>query len=115
MSSLSNTEVSSFAASAVIAVDEHTSVACMIDDTTLTGLKLTLLDAAEVPNTFVLLLGATMRVCSIVHRTDEEIEARFADIASVDRMSKLSVRTNRLDTARQQRRAVVRQDLKRAA
>ncbi|TXM65852.1 PilZ domain-containing protein [Methylobacterium sp. WL120] len=62
-----------------IAVDEHTSLACLIYDISDFGVRLTLPQAEAVPATFVLnasCLSAT-RVCKVAWRTDESIGAKF--------------------------------------
>lgn len=62
-----------------IALDEHTKVACMIYDRSETGVRLTMLDTALVPETFVLDMHGLegFRVCVAAWRTTEEIGARF--------------------------------------
>lgn len=64
----------------LIAVDEHTSIPCLIYDLSERGVRLVSLDAGAVPETFLLAAGllAEVRVCQIVWRTQEEIGARFA-------------------------------------
>lgn len=62
-----------------IAVDEHTSLACIVYDLSGVGVRLTLPDTALVPETFVLtapyIEGA--RICRVAWRDDETIGARF--------------------------------------
>lgn len=66
----------------LIAVDEHTSIPCLIYDLSERGVRLVSLDAGAVPETFLLAAGrlAEVRVCEIVWRTQEEIGARFAAV-----------------------------------
>ncbi|AWN38999.1 PilZ domain-containing protein [Methylobacterium radiodurans] len=63
----------------MIAVDEHTSLPCLIYDLSEHGVRLVSLDATCVPEVF--LLAATRfpepRVCRAVWRGAEEIGARF--------------------------------------
>ena len=82
-------------AAGLIAVDEHTSLSCMIDEVTPTGLALTLPDATAVPGTFVLTVGGDARVCTVVRRDEETIEARFADIAGLGRAAAIPVHARR--------------------
>lgn len=63
----------------LIVVDEHTTLACMLYDRSDTGVRLTMLDARAVPDTFVLIarcLGVA-HVCSVAWRSDETIGARL--------------------------------------
>lgn len=62
-----------------IAIDEHTKLACLIYDRSETGVRLTMLDTAPVPETFVLTIHGLgeFRVCVAAWRTAEEIGARF--------------------------------------
>ncbi|GJD80417.1 hypothetical protein GCM10007886_00440 [Methylobacterium gregans] len=66
--------------SGLIAVDEHTSLACLIYDLSEHGVRLVSLDPACVPEVFVLAARpfAEPRVCRVVWRGAEEIGARFA-------------------------------------
>ncbi len=66
----------------LIAIDEHCSLSCLIDNVTATGLTLTVLDGAEIPAAFMLTIGSAIRVCRVVRRGSEAIEARFADRAA---------------------------------
>ena len=62
-----------------IAVDEHTSLACLIYDISDVGIRITLPQAETVPARFVLdapCLGDA-RVCRVAWRTDESIGAQF--------------------------------------
>lgn len=98
-----------------IAIDEHSSVACMIHDVTPTGLRLTLLDGTEIPATFVLFAGSDVHVCRIVRRGDEEIEARFAELGAPAQSALRPVTTPRLGLAPVRRRFSDAQPLRRAA
>ncbi|MGU3362120.1 PilZ domain-containing protein [Methylobacterium sp. M6A4_1b] len=62
-----------------ITVDEHTEIACLVHDFSLSGVKITLPDANLVPSTFLLAAPPLdgVKVCSIVWRTDEMIGAQF--------------------------------------
>ena len=65
--------------SALITIDEHTSLGCLIHDISTHGVKITMPDASVVPVTFLLMasyLGD--QVCKVVWRTDEMIGATFA-------------------------------------
>jgi hypothetical protein len=62
----------------LVTLDEHTSAGCFVHDISTGGVKITLLDAKAVPDTFVLSapdLG--VKVCNVVWRTDEMIGAKF--------------------------------------
>ena len=80
---------------ALIAIDYHSSVSRMNHNVTATGLALILLEGAEVPDTIVLSLGAQARVCAVVHRSDEEIEASFANVTADGRSVKTPITTQR--------------------
>lgn len=62
-----------------VAIDEHTSLGCLVHDLSATGVRITLPNAAEIPEVFVLtapcLDAAT--VCHVVWRGDEMIGAQF--------------------------------------
>lgn len=62
-----------------IAVDEHTSVPCLVYDLSDLGVRLTMPGTDAVPETFVLtspcIEGA--RICMVAWRDDETIGARF--------------------------------------
>ena len=63
-----------------VALDEHTSIGCLIHDLSLGGVRITLPDANCIPDIFLLTascLGA-VTVCSVVWRTDEMIGAAFS-------------------------------------
>ncbi len=67
----------------LIAIDEHTSIPCMLYDISEGGVRLTLPDTGPVPDTFVLVspcLGE-VRVCAVAWRTDETIGAQFKTAA----------------------------------
>ncbi|WP_336491431.1 PilZ domain-containing protein [Methylobacterium nigriterrae] len=62
-----------------VAIDEHTTIPCLIFDQSGIGVRLTLVDASLVPDTFVLMadhLGEA-RICTAAWRTAEEIGAFF--------------------------------------
>ncbi|WP_110351857.1 PilZ domain-containing protein [Methylobacterium sp. B4] len=62
----------------LITLDEHTSIGCFVHDISAGGIKITLLDAISVPNTFVLIAPCVGdKVCQVVWRTDEMIGAKF--------------------------------------
>jgi hypothetical protein len=65
--------------SGLIAVDEHTSLPCLIYDLSEHGVRLVSLDATCVPEVFLLAASrfAEPRVCRAVWRGPEEIGARF--------------------------------------
>lgn len=62
-----------------IAVDEHTSLPCIVYDLSQGGVRLTMPGTDAVPNTFVLtspcIDGA--RICQVSWRDDETIGAQF--------------------------------------
>jgi hypothetical protein len=62
-----------------IAVDEHTTVACLVHDISPSGVRITLPDAGSVPAIFLLTAPILdgVRVCSIAWRGDEMIGAQF--------------------------------------
>lgn len=63
----------------LIAVDEHSSIGCMIYDRSSQGVRLTMPDTAGVPELFLLTSTSdVLRVCRTVWRTTEEIGATFA-------------------------------------
>ncbi len=66
--------------SGLIAVDEHTTLPCLIYDLSEHGVRLVSLDATCVPEVFLLAARpfAEPRVCRVVWRGSEEIGARFA-------------------------------------
>ena len=63
----------------LIAVDEHTSIPCLVYDVSLGGARLTLPNADVVPATFVLDAPclARARVCEVMWRSEECIGAQF--------------------------------------
>lgn len=63
----------------LIAIDEHTSMPCLIYDLSERGARLVAPEAPSVPPIFLLAAGRfpDPRVCEVVWRTPEEIGARF--------------------------------------
>lgn len=64
-----------------VALDEHTSIGCLVHDLSASGVRITLPDAAAIPEVFLLdapCLPATA-VCHVVWRNEEMIGARFAE------------------------------------
>ncbi|GJE35000.1 hypothetical protein LDDCCGHA_5217 [Methylobacterium oxalidis] len=62
-----------------IAINEHTSLGCMVYDVSSIGVRVTMLDTKKVPNVFFLSslsLGAG-RVCNVAWRKAEELGAFF--------------------------------------
>ena len=72
---------------ASIAVDEHSSIGCLIYDVSRDGVRLVALDLHAVPTTFVLSAQrfAEAQVCEVVWRRSEEIGARFRTPAGDER------------------------------
>lgn len=103
------------AGNGLIAIDEHSSVSCMIHDVTSTGLTMTLLDGTEVPSTFVLFVGSDARVCTIVRRSEEEIVASFADLTALGRAADTAVKPQRAAQTFGRRRFAEDRSLRRAA
>lgn len=69
--------------SGVIAIDEHTTLPCVIYDLSEVGVRLLFIETEQVPNTFVLnapCFGSG--VCEVVWRTDEMIGARLQRLAA---------------------------------
>ncbi|MCJ2132050.1 PilZ domain-containing protein [Methylobacterium sp. E-045] len=62
-----------------IAVDEHTTLPCIVYDVSASGVRLTLPETALVPETFILHSAciAGIEVCRVVWRGDETIGATF--------------------------------------
>ncbi|MFD0934357.1 PilZ domain-containing protein [Methylobacterium trifolii] len=62
-----------------IALDEHRSASCLIYDHSEGGVRLTLPNAVDVPEVFVLSMeqSAAPRVCKVIWRKDEEVGAKF--------------------------------------
>ena len=98
-----------------IAVDEHSSLACLVHDVSATGLSLTVLDGAEVPVTFLLFVGSDTHVCHIVRRSDEQIDACFAATGPVARAANPLVRRQRVDFVRHATRSSCEEPMRRAA
>ncbi len=69
----------------LIAIDEHTTVPCIIYDLSASGVRLTLPETAQVPDTFLLHSAciAGTEVCRVVWRTDETLGAAFAQSRSL--------------------------------
>ncbi len=63
----------------LIAIDEHTSIGCLIHEVTAGGVEITVPDASVVPDVFMLtaMRLASTKVCRTLWRTDETIGARF--------------------------------------
>ncbi|MGX5776581.1 hypothetical protein [Methylorubrum zatmanii] len=63
----------------LIALDEHTSIGCLIHDITAHGVELTVPDASIVPDIFMLTASCSesAKVCHTLWRSDETIRARF--------------------------------------
>lgn len=64
-----------------VALDEHTTIGCLVHDISASGVRLTLPDASAIPEVFLLsapCLPATA-VCRVVWRDDETIGARFQE------------------------------------
>ena len=63
----------------LIAVDEHTSIPCLVYDVSVGGARLTLPNAEVVPTTFVLDAPCLARtqVCVVMWRSEECIGAQF--------------------------------------
>lgn len=63
----------------LIALDEHTSIGCLVHDLSASGVRVTSLKAREIPAIFYLTMPHlnASKVCSVVWRTDEMIGATF--------------------------------------
>lgn len=63
----------------LIAVDEHTSIGCWVNDLSGTEIEITVLDTSCVPDVFMLTSPARelLKVCRTLWRTDEVIGARY--------------------------------------
>ena len=58
----------------IITIDEHTTIPCVVYDMSESGVRLTMLSTAQVPDTFILdapWVGSS--VCEVVWRTDESL------------------------------------------
>ncbi len=65
-------------AAGVVIVDEHTTVPCVVYDLSDTGVRLTMLTTAGVPDSFLLHASCFgSGVCEVAWRTDETIGARL--------------------------------------
>ncbi|GAB6843757.1 hypothetical protein HNR00_003437 [Methylorubrum rhodinum] len=64
-----------------VALDEHTSIGCLVHDLSESGVRITLPDAAAIPEVFLLSASClpSAAVCRVVWRNDETIGARFQD------------------------------------
>jgi hypothetical protein len=62
-----------------IAIDEHTSIPCIVYDLSQRGVRLTMPGTDAVPETFVLTSPCIegVRICMVTWRDDETIGARF--------------------------------------
>ncbi|GJE15880.1 PilZ domain-containing protein [Methylobacterium marchantiae] len=63
----------------LIAIDEHTTIPCIVYDISTSGVRLTLPETALVPDTFILHSACMegMEVCRVVWRGEETIGATF--------------------------------------
>ncbi|GJE75212.1 PilZ domain-containing protein [Methylorubrum suomiense] len=63
----------------LIALDEHSSVGCLVHDVSNGGVRITLPDAAIIPDVFLLVASClpAATVCRVIWREDEMIGARF--------------------------------------
>ncbi|WP_019904956.1 PilZ domain-containing protein [Methylobacterium sp. 77] len=68
----------------LIAIDEHTTLPCIVYDISASGVRVTLPETALVPDTFILHSAcmAGMEVCRVVWRGDETIGATFSMAAT---------------------------------
>ncbi len=64
-----------------VALDEHTTIGCLVHDLSANGVRITLPDAAAIPEVFLLSASCLPAdaVCRVVWRDDETIGARFED------------------------------------
>ncbi|MEH3119110.1 MAG: PilZ domain-containing protein [Methylorubrum populi] len=62
-----------------IAIDEHTSIGCLVHDLSAHGVEIVVPDASIVPEVFMLtaMRLASTKVCHTLWRTDETIAAQF--------------------------------------
>lgn len=67
-----------------VALDEHTTIGCLVHDLSESGVRITLPDAAAIPEVFLLSASClpAAAVCRVVWRNDEMIGARFQDEGS---------------------------------
>lgn len=64
-----------------IIIDEHTTIPCVVYDLSESGVHLTMLSTAEVPNTFILDgPSVASRICEVVWRTDESLGVRLRNL-----------------------------------
>ncbi|WP_311275385.1 PilZ domain-containing protein [Methylobacterium sp. WCS2018Hpa-22] len=68
----------------LIAIDEHTTIPCIVYDISASGVRLTLPEAIQVPDTFILYSAcvAGMEVCRVVWRGEETIGATFSRLTA---------------------------------
>lgn len=66
----------------LIAIDEHTTIPCIVYDVSSSGVRLTLPETNQVPETFLLHAAciAGTEVCRVVWRGEETIGASFAPL-----------------------------------
>ncbi|KQT50553.1 hypothetical protein ASG52_07010 [Methylobacterium sp. Leaf456] len=62
-----------------VALDEHTTIGCLVHDISASGVRITLPDASAIPEVFLLSAACLpdAAVCRVVWRDDETIGARF--------------------------------------
>ena len=66
-----------------IAIDEHTTMPCVVYDISEVGVRLILLSTDRVPDTFVLdTVSYGSGACEVIWRTDEMIGARLLRFAA---------------------------------
>jgi hypothetical protein len=63
----------------LIALDEHSSVGCLVHDVSAGGVRITLPDVDVIPDVFLLIASClpAATVCHVVWRQEEMIGARF--------------------------------------
>ncbi|CAA2140351.1 MULTISPECIES: PilZ domain-containing protein [Methylobacterium] len=68
----------------LIAIDEHTTLPCIVYDISASGVRLILPETALVPDTFILHSACIegIEVCRVVWRSDETIGATFSRTAA---------------------------------
>ncbi|SFK84312.1 PilZ domain-containing protein [Methylorubrum salsuginis] len=62
-----------------VALDEHTTIGCLVHDISASGVRITLPDASAIPEVFLLSASCLPEaaVCRVVWRDDETVGARF--------------------------------------
>ena len=66
----------------IIAIDEHTTIPCVVYALSETGVQLTMLSTALVPDTFILDAPCVASsVCQVVWRTDESLGVRLTRLS----------------------------------